>query len=226
MIYLFTGVPGSGKSLHVAMTVHEAVWAGRNVIANFEVDEAYFSGAKHPERLGAFIHAPVREWTSSSYRCGAPPGRYSFLDGLYSFARQFHVRDARGRVLEGQTLLVLDECHEIFNCREWARKDRLPWCAFLREHRKYGFDVYLVTQEDRVVDKQIRALVQYQVAHRSVARHGVAGRLLAMPFGGHLFSWVQSDYHVRGDAGRLASGFFSGRRYFDFYDTCGTFHGG
>ena len=39
MIYFYTGTPGSGKSLHMASEIYEAMYKGKNVIANFEINE-------------------------------------------------------------------------------------------------------------------------------------------------------------------------------------------
>ena len=47
MIYFYTGTPGSGKSLHMASEIYEAMYKGKNVIANFEINESYFEKAKH-----------------------------------------------------------------------------------------------------------------------------------------------------------------------------------
>lgn len=240
MVYFYTGTPGSGKSLHMAQVVHDAIWAGKNVIANFEVNEGYFEGARRPERLGKFIHVSNRGWLENAYttrqtvdpatgsmRKGVvPPGRWSYLDGLYSFARQFHERDRKGNIKEGQTLLVLDECQELFNNRNWAKSDRLDWVAFFREHRKYGYEIYLISQDDKVIDKQVRAILQFKVEHRSVKNFKAAGKLLAWLRGGELFVWILSNYQIRGKEGRICSEFFTGRKFYEFYNSYQTFHTG
>ena len=42
-VYLFTGTPGSGKSVHQAMIVYYAVKLGKPVIANYEINTEDFS---------------------------------------------------------------------------------------------------------------------------------------------------------------------------------------
>ena len=42
MINFFTGRPGNGKSLHMAMIIYAEMKKGKNVIANFEINERVF----------------------------------------------------------------------------------------------------------------------------------------------------------------------------------------
>lgn len=68
--------------------------------------------------------------------------------------------------MEGQTLVVIDECQVFFNPREFSKKDRLPWVNFFTMHRHLGFNFILVSQFDRLVDRQIRNNFEYEVVHR------------------------------------------------------------
>ena len=60
MINFYSGRPGNGKSLHMAMEIYHAMKKGKNVIANFEINEKYFLKfvKKHPGKLGHFIYMP------------------------------------------------------------------------------------------------------------------------------------------------------------------------
>lgn len=240
MIYFYTGTPGSGKSLHMAQDIHEAIWKGKNVIANFAINESYFEKAKHPERLGRFVYVSNLWWLTNAYTnrstinpCNGermkgviPQGHYTYLDGLYSFAMQFHEKDRKGNIKEHQTFLVLDECQELFNNRNWAKSDRLDWIAFFREHRKYGYDIYLISQDDKVIDKQLRAVLQFKVEHRAVKNYKLGGKLLAFLSGGELFVWILSNYQIRGQDARICSKFFTGKKFYEFYNSYQTFHAG
>lgn len=240
MIYFYMGRPGSGKSLHMASEIYEAIWNGKNVFANFEINESYFAKARHPERLGQFIYVSNREWQENAYtnrvtvnpkdgcrmKGVIPDGRYTYLDGLYRFALQFHKRNRDGQIIEHQSLLVLDECQTLFNSRMWAKKDRLDWIEFFREHRKYGYDIYLVSQDDKVIDKQIRDIMEIKVEHRNVKNYKTAGKLLAFLRGGHLFVWIMSNYAIRTKDAYMCSEYFTGKKFFKFYDSYATFHTG
>lgn len=57
---------------------------------------------------------------------------------------------------EAQTLLVIDEAQSLFNPRDFNRKDRKDFNYFFSLHRKLGYSIILVTQNDRLLDRQIR----------------------------------------------------------------------
>lgn len=229
-IHFFTGTPGSGKSLHMAMIIDKWLRSGKNVIANFEINEDSFRrfNEKHPGKLGIFIYVSNREFLTNVYKpfyegrrkVGPPPGRYSYIDGLYNYALQFHERNAKGQIIEKQTLLVIDECQDLFNPRAWNRKDRIAWCSFFREHRKYGYEVYLISQDVNVIDKQIRNVLQYEYMHRCVNNYKLSGRIMGFLSGGRLFVYVKKLCGVKKKDAKIKSQFFTGQqRYYDFYDS-------
>lgn len=221
MIYFFTGKPGNGKSLHMAEIMYHSIKKGKNVIANFEINENTFEKCK-PEKLGKFLFVPNQQWLDSAYRNTT---RYSYLDGLYNFARMYHKRNAKGQIIEGQTILVLDECQELFNTRTWNRKDRLEWTFFFREHRKLGYDVYLISQDDKAIDKQIRAVLQFEYEHRALKFYKAFGKFLSFLTGGNLFICIKRNYAIKGKDSKVSSRYFTGKkRYYDFYDSFATFH--
>lgn len=212
MINFFTGRPRNGKSLHMAMIIYKEMKKGKNVIANFEINEHVFDkfDKKYPGKRGTFIYVSNKELLNNAYlpytekgrQIPPPKDRYSYLEGLYGYANQFHKRNYRGQIIEDQTLLVLDECQELFNSRSWNRSDRLEWCSFFRQHGKYGYDVYLISQDDKVIDKQIRSILQYEWEHR----------------------YVKRMYGIKGKESKIQSKFFQGQqRYYTFYDSYKTF---
>lgn len=237
-INFFTGVPGTGKSLHMAMIIDKWLRSGKNVIANFEINEESFSrfDEKHPGKRGTFIYISNAEWLTNVYksymkgtrRMPPPPGEFSYINGLYNYALQFHERNTKGQIIEGQTLLVLDECQDLFNPRSWNRKDRLSWCSFFREHRKYGYEVYLISQDESVIDKQIRNVLQFEYTHRCVNNYKLSGRIMGILWSGQLkgktFVSVKRSRDVKKKDAKLKATFFAGQqRYYDFYDSYKTF---
>lgn len=224
MIYFFTGKPGNGKSLHMAEIMYHAIKKGKNVIANFEINEHAFDRVRRRDRLGTFIYAPNEFFLNNAYKNQTK--RFSYLDGLYNYALQFHRTNSRGQIIEHQTLLVIDECQELFNTRTWNRKDRLEWASFFRQHRKYGYDVYLISQDDKVVDKQIRAVLEYEQEHRCVNNYKWFGKLLGALAGGRLFVCITRWYARAGKSdAHIKSEFFVGKqRYYTFYDSYKVFH--
>lgn len=140
MIYLFSGTPGSGKSYHAVVNIKSWLKRQKLVIANFPIN---YKGAE-------FIYLDNDEIT---------------VDYLVGFAKEYHEPNK-----EGQTLIVLDEAQLIFNSRNWNSQasNRMDWIKFFSQHRKLGFTVILIAQFDRMIDRQIRCLVEYEVAHLKV----------------------------------------------------------
>ena len=105
MIYFLTGRPGGGKSLTMAEKIYKALKSGKNVIANFEINEDYFKKCRHPEKLGKFLYVPNEWWLNNGFTNIDPRlNRYSYIDGLYGFAKNFHKTNEKGQIKEGQTL--------------------------------------------------------------------------------------------------------------------------
>lgn len=198
MIDLYTGTPGSGKSLDVARVICQWLKGGRNVIGTMTVSPDSVSAYK-----GEYIHVNIYRLHPSE---------------LIEYARRYHVR---GR--ESQSLIVIDECQLIFNSREWGAKDRQAWNMFFQVHRHYGYDVCLITQYDRLIDRQLRSLVEYQYIHRKVNNFGALGRLSSFLSGGSLFIRVQEWYPIHEKIGSVL--FRYRKKYGAMYDSYAEFDG-
>jgi len=198
MIELFTGTPGSGKSLNAMRRIYHYLAIGQTVISNQDIDETVVRSKKR----GTFIYMDNYEFNPKE---------------LQARALAEHRRRKDGRMIEGQTLLVIDECQIIFNSRTWNAKDRMDWCVFFTQHRKYGYDIILVTQFDRLIDRQIRCLVEYEVKHRDVSRFRVFGFMVGVLFGGKLFVAVKVWNGIREKDS--AQWFRLRKRYTRMYDS-------
>ena len=178
MIRLFTGTPGSGKSLHAARCISDYLLTRKNVIANFEVNLSVFK----KRRLGNFLQVDNIDITPQMF---------------YAYSLANHACKPNGNMIENQTLIIIDECQILFNSRDWNVKNRMDWCTFFMQHRKYGYNIILVSQADRLIDRQIRCLVEYEVKHRKVSNFGIIGALLGAVFMGRLFIAVTLWYGIR-----------------------------
>lgn len=201
MIYFYSGTPGSGKSLHVAQEIYYALRQGKHVIANFDIyEDAVKPFGNRPK--GRFISVDNMELSTK---------------GLYGFCRNFHVLNYRNQVKEEQTLLVIDECQLLFNARTWNNKDRMEWASFFTQHRKYGYRIILVSQFDRLIDRQIRSLVEYEYKHRKINNFKFFGKILGVLAGGNLFCYVLYWY---GQKERIGVTFFRGqRKFYNLYNS-------
>lgn len=108
----------------------------------------------------------------------------------------------------------------MFNARDFGRKDRMEWIYFLANHRHLNFDIILIAQNDKMLDKQIRALIEYDVKHRSLSNFNFITLFISKLFGG-LFFCVSYWYPIRQCNGKSIIRF--NRRKASCYDTMALF---
>lgn len=199
MISLYSGTPGSGKSLHVAQRIYYGLRARRRIVANFEINLDYVKKKRDKRKL-RFHYIPNDELNPET---------------LINISIDHFKK--RGHVKEDDILLVIDECQLIFNAREWNKSGRSEWLSFFSQHRKYGYEVVLVAQFDGMVDKQIRTLIEYEIKHRKVGNFGIVGKCLSIISFGNLFCAVRIWYPL---SERVSSEFFkANKKYYRIYDT-------
>lgn len=201
MISLYSGTPGAGKSLHLASRLLNWMkYKNAPIIGNFQTD---FSCIQNPK--GHYLYIDNSDLT---------------VERLINFSKNYSDYVGR-RVKEGEILLVIDECQIMFNARDWGQKNRAAWCAFFTQHRKLGYEVILVAQFDRMLDRQIRSLIEYEWIHRKVSNFGVAGKIFSLLFGGKLFVAVKVWYPMKQKVG--SEFFMFKKRYSGIYDTYALF---
>lgn len=123
---------------------------------------------------------------------------------------------------EGCIKLYIDECQLIFNAREWNARNRKDWITFFTQHRKLGYDVYLIAQFDTMIDKQLRALVEYEIKHRKVNNFGWFGRFISLFFIGRPVVCAVTYWYPMKQ--RLSSEWIiGGKRLYSIYDTSKIF---
>lgn len=198
MIYFYSGTPGSGKSLHVAMDIYNKLRRRQgNVIATFPVNlDVVSCGGK--KKIGNFDYVDISDLS---------------VEFLVDYAHKNHHAQK-----EGQTLVVIDECQILFNPREFNKSDRLKWITFFTQHRKLGYNFILISQFDRLVDRQIRCLFEYDIKHRKINNFGF-GMFLPVS----TFIAVTYWYGVKEKVS--AEFFFFRKKFGKMYDTYTYFNG-
>ena len=195
MISLYSGTPGSGKSLHCARTIINWSRLGYPVVGNFQVDLSKYKRAD-------FIYCPNHEMTP---------------DYLIKLSQD----KVGSKPKEGSILLVIDECQLLFNAREWQQNGRAQWLSFFTQHRKLGYDIILIAQFDRMIDRQIRSLIEYEFIHRKMSNFGWQGVLMSLAFGGNAFIAVKMWYPLKE---KIGSEIFHARKsLYLIYDSYATF---
>lgn len=221
MIYLYSGTPGSGKSLHTAKDIVSKLRRGHRVIANFPVNESVIRST-FLKKLFTWIITLLHLKIDLNGKFERQIGTFVYKDNpeltvkfLVKFAKENHVRNK-----EGQTLLIIDECSVMFNPREFTRKDRNSWIKFFQHHRKFGYNVILISQNDRLIDRQIRSFIEYDVKHRKANNFGSIGMLFTL-VGVKLFVAVSYWYGVHEKCG--AEFFTYKKQYSRIYDSFAMF---
>jgi zona occludens toxin (predicted ATPase) len=150
-VTLYTGTPGSGKSYHVISDVMYYLSMGKPVIANFPLNFFSIKNERKREKYQSLFHYVTNNQITVEF--------------LVDFSKEYF-RDKKIR--GSQILLVIDEAQLMFNSREYAKPDRMKFVSFFSQHRKLGYEVILVAQYDRMLDRQIRAVVEYEKLHRKL----------------------------------------------------------
>lgn len=197
MIVLYSGTPGSGKSLDCARTIYNWCWKKKPVLCNFpvNVDKIRVRGRKD-------IRYVSNEDLTPDFLVGTARSHFA------------------GRPMkENAILLIIDEAQLLFNARDWSAKGRDRWNWFFTMHRHFGYFIILCAQFDRMLDRQVRSLVEYEYIHRKVNNLGWRGLLLSClmlsPF--NLFVKVKVWYPMKE---RVDSEFYKAvPKYYRIYDT-------
>ena len=201
MVNLYSGTPGSGKSLHIAHNICNMLRNGYAVVCNFDIDQ--HAAVKRLHKNSDFLYVSNDEMT--------PNKLIAYSDNYFK----------NHRFKEGQINLIIDECQIVFNAREWNVKGRSDWLSFFTQHRKYGYDIYLIAQFDRMVDRQIRSLIEYEYKHRKIKNIGIGGWFFNLFAGGGLFISVKIWYPLQEKVGQE---FFKySKRYDKIYDSYKSF---
>lgn len=204
MITAYTGLPGSGKTLHV---MREALWAarrGQGIVTNVAID--WGAAGIHPR--GGYAYMPT---------LGIDAGPDDVMG-----ARTVRRAMASGGG-EGRWLIVWDEAQIALGSRDWNAAGRREWLRWFAEHRKVGANVILVTQDLSGLDKRVRGLVEYETIHRNATHaRGVLGVLAAIfpmpPIVAAVTYWAVMG---RGRGARTGAEWIIGtKRLYGMYNTC------
>lgn len=203
MIELFSGVPGSGKSLHTASFIKDCCIYHHPLIINFPINTE-LKYVKRAIDLGLLIILDNIEITPTK---------------LVALSRYFLEKKS---YKEDGIHLILDEAQLLFNSREWnINSNRMEWVSFFSQHRHFKYHIILVAQFDRMIDRQIRSLIEYEIKHLKVRNLGWRGLCLCLFVGFNAVMCVKSWY---GENFHMGTNFIHIRRsLFKLYDTTYVF---
>lgn len=205
MIYLYSGTPGSGKSLHMARMIFLLLkHSDCLVIGNFYIKKQYFT----EDQYSRFIFVPNDQMN--------PKRLINIATEFWKTHKAKNYRDAEQKIR-----LFIDEAQILFNARDWQKNSVLGWPTFFSVHRHYGFEIVLCTQMDTNLDKQVRGVIETQVIHRKLENIGISGKIINLLMGGGMFFAVVRWYPMNE---KVDGYFFKYRKkYSDVYDTHALF---
>ena len=194
MIYCYTGTPGSGKSYSATLRAYELIHRPRPrlVVANYQLN----LDSKHQQ-----------------YFKYLPNDKIS-LEVLRNISNEyFSTHD----FAESSITLILDEAQLCLNSRTWSDKNRMSMLEFASQSRHMGYDIIFIAQNVNMIDRQFRALIEYEVKHRKLANFGIVGRLMSLVAMGRVYAAVTYYY---GLTERIGVRFFVPRKkIFRLYDS-------
>lgn len=166
MIVLVTGPPGNGKSFYAIRKVAQALEDGKIVASNVQLREDWVEFLAKRNVVRHLKPGATRRFRKTA------ASRYHYSEDLDEL---FRLR-LRGSG-ESRGVMVLDEAHNWMNARAWTADDRQTIVRFASQHRKLGWDVYVLAQQAEMLDKQVRNLFEYHVQLRNLRR----ARYLGIP---------------------------------------------
>jgi hypothetical protein len=161
-VYAVVGKLGTGKTKFTVWQAQNALRAGRRVATNLDLRLEHLT----PERRSHYVRLPDKPTAFDLESAGhGNPDSYDE---------------------EKNGVMILDELGTWLNSRAFQDKSRQPMIDWLIHARKYGWDVYLIVQDENMIDKQVRdSLIEYQCRclRLDKVRIPIIGKLLGT-FGG------------------------------------------
>lgn len=202
MIQIVTGKLGHGKTLYTVMLMFDALCKGRTVVTNIEVvwDEMVRLAARlRGVRLDPAQLVRISPETDKNWQGLIPWGSAAAPVEAY-----------------------FDEIHLFYNARDWAKtgSENRSLLSFLTQSRKAKVNVTFIAQEKETVEKQFRALAEWELAIVS-SDHVPLGIMRWLPFKAFIVRVKDAEkgYLLRREWKSYDKRFFKCYTSFSFLDT-------
>lgn len=165
-VYAITGKLGSGKGKAALKIARDYLRAGKCVATNIDM---FLDHMLPVQSKASVIRVPDKPSASDLYAIGSGNRFVDFTPICRITDKSYEYTPPAPKILDGfdeshNGALILDECASWLNSRDFqanGRKEILEWAIHAR---KYGWDVYFVTQNITQIDKQLRdSLFEYVV---------------------------------------------------------------
>ena len=180
MIQIIQGTPGSGKSAVCTVDMIEFLLSGGVVACNYSLIPGWhykLAERSWKVRLGLQDKDALAEsYWHRAFKIGTVDTLYQLSDRL----KELVPPDKSGRIKEGAGRLYLDEAQLLFNSRTWQKNKE--FIEFFTQHRKLGWDVYLIAHSVEMIDAQIRFLIEYEARLRNLKKVKLFGLIPLSPY--------------------------------------------
>ena len=152
------GPPGAGKTFWTVRAIVGGVRSGRCVATNVRLVDGWADTVARSTVL-RFQPRRRRRTVARWER------RLLYVDTLAELGNvRLRTEGWEGK-LEGRGIAVFDEAGEALDARAWNedKERRKLDNRFMRQHRKLGWDVFLVAQEEEQLDARVRGMATYIV---------------------------------------------------------------
>ena len=159
MIALYVGLIGSGKTFCATSRILDYLVAGRRVWSNIFLDT---------KAVDKYMGEGVIDWKEQFHYL--KPGE--ILEVWHNIPG--------GEFEHEPLLLILDEVSEWLDAYEDGRKLR-DFCSMLRQSRKLCIDIEMLTQDESLVHRRVRALCAYVYRHVDGRKFKIPGLGFGLP---------------------------------------------
>jgi len=221
MITILQGTPGSGKSSCATVDMLEFLEAGGVVACNYDLVKDWswkLAGRNLKVMLGFVDHEILaRSYYERAFKVGTADTIFQLSSRLKDICKT----DKNGRIKEGSGRLYIDEAQLLFNSRSW--KDNMGFIEFFTQHRKLGWDVYLVSHTLDMIDKQIRGLIEIEARLRNLNKVKIFGLIPVSPW--PMFLTIFRYAGIAAGAGTISHRrcYSLRKRYSELYDSMEVF---
>lgn len=182
MIQIIQGTPGSGKSAVCTVDMLEFLQDGGIVACNYDLVPGWQFKLAQTLTKVQWGMVDGNEIAASYWRRAFKIGTHDTIFELSKIIKERFPEkvDKRGRIKEGTARLYIDEAQLLFNSRNY--KENYGFIEFMTQHRKLGWDVYIIAHAEDMIDKQIRFLIEYEARLRNLNKVKPLGLFPICPY--------------------------------------------
>lgn len=166
-VYAITGKLGSGKGKGAMKLMRDYLLQGKRIATNCDVFMEHMMA--NSQSRAVVMRVPDKPTSADLYAIGSGNQFIQFDPIVRHTAKGYEYTPPAPKLLPGfdeahNGALFLDECGSWLNTRNFQDKGRSELLEWAIHARKYGWDVFFITQNIGQIDKQLRdSLFEYVV---------------------------------------------------------------